>query len=230
MCGRFTLRTPANQLAGQFRLETMPDLQPRYNISPTQAVPIVRTTKEAPRRQMTFARWGLVPSWAKDLAMGSRMINARGETVADKPSFRTAFRRRRCLVAADGYYEWTKTGGRKQPYYIRFRDESPFAFAGLWETWRGPKDDPLDEPLETCTIITTESSESIRHIHDRMPVILDPESYEMWMDPELCEPGPILPLLRPSAADDMIVDPVSTHVNKPTNEDSACIEPIKLSE
>ena len=230
MCGRFTLRTPANELVGQFQLETMPELQPRYNISPTPAVPIVRTTQESPRRQMTFARWGLVPSWAKELAIGNRMINARGETVAEKPSFRTPFRRRRCLVIADGYYEWKKIEGRKQPFYIRLRDERPFAFAGLWDTWRGPRDDPLDEPLETCTIITTESSESIRRIHDRMPVILDPDSYEMWMDPLLCEPGPIQPLLQPYAADEIIVDPVSTHVNKPTNEGTECIVPIKLSE
>ena len=224
MCGRFTLRTPANQLVEQFGLDTMPELRPRYNIAPTQQVPIIRPPGSGPSRQLTFVRWGLIPSWAKEAAIGNRMVNARGETVAEKPSFREAFKRRRCLVVADGYYEWKRTGRAKQPYYIRLRDEAPLAFAGLWESWRGPRDMLLDEPLETCTIITTDANELTSPIHDRMPVILDTNQYEFWLDSEFQESAPLLALLQPYDDDDLVADPVSTYVNSPAHDDATCID------
>jgi len=223
MCGRFTLRAPANRVVDQFRLDTISELRPRYNIAPTQPVPIVRPIGDRPSRQLTFARWGLIPSWAKEAAIGNRMINARGETVADKPSFRAAFKRRRCLVVADGYYEWQRLHGKKQPFYIRLEEDLPLAFAGLWESWQGPRDAPLDEPLETCTIITTDANEFTSPIHDRMPVILRPDDYDIWLDLELQQPEPLLALLQPYADDGLVADRVSTYVNSPRHDDAECI-------
>jgi putative SOS response-associated peptidase YedK len=202
----------------------MPELVPRYNIAPTQQVPIVRVTAGSPHRSLSLARWGLIPSWAKDPSIGNRLINARSETVAEKPSFRSAFKRQRCLVAADGYYEWKKTGAAKQPYHIRLQDGQVFGFAGLWESWSGPRDAPLEQPLETCTIITTAANDFTRQIHDRMPVILRPDDYELWLDPELQEPAPLLPLLRALESDEMVANPVSTFVNRPANDSPRCIE------
>lgn len=167
MCGRFTLRVPAAELVEIFRLLRRPDVQPRYNIAPTQPVAVVRRIDRG--RELSMLRWGLVPSWAKDPKIGARMINARAETVATKPAFRTALRRRRCLVPADGFYEWAKSaGGTKQPHYITRRDGRPFAFAGLWESWDGPD----GSSIESCTIVTTEANDLVGRIHDRMPVIL----------------------------------------------------------
>ena len=223
MCGRFTLRNPANTLVTQFRLESMPHLQPRYNVAPTQSIAIVRQVKNAPQRRLTFARWGFVPPWAKDASMGNRMINARAETVAEKPSFRTAFRRRRCLVLADGYYEWKKQGDQKQPFYIRLAEERPFAIAGLWESWAGTKEEPLDVSLETCTLITTDANALTSKIHERMPVILEPDDYDLWLDLELNARDPLIRLLKSYDADEMVSDPVSTYVNNPTHDDPKCV-------
>ena len=164
--------------------------------------------------------WGLIPSWAKERSIGSRMINARGETVAEKPSFRTALRRRRCLIVTDGYYEWQKIGGPKQPYYYHRPDSGVFAFAGLWESWR---DKATDETVESCTIITTEANAQAAEIHDRMPVILMPEEYDRWLDRKNEDAATVADLIRPGPEDFLSVYPVSTFVNRPTNDEAACI-------
>ena len=172
-------------------------------------------------RELVWLRWGLIPSWARDPAIGNRLINARAETVGEKPAFRAALRRRRCLIAADGFYEWQRAGARKQPYFIRLRDDRPFAFAGLWESWEGAD----HSALETCTILTTDANEVMRPIHDRMPVILAPDDYARWLDPAIESPAPLAGLLRPYAADDLTASAVSPHVNSPAHEDPRCIEP-----
>ncbi len=172
MCGRYTLKTPIDVVAEHFGLDEYPSsLTPSYNIAPTQEVAAV--VEEDEKRKLKMFRWGLVPSWAKDPAIGNKMINARAETVSEKPSFRSAFKRRRCLIVADGFYEWQKTdGGAKQPYHFRMKDSSPFAFAGLWETWDGDGAD-----VRSCSIITTDANDLMKEIHHRMPVILLPDNY-----------------------------------------------------
>ncbi len=172
-------------------------------------------------------RWGLVPHWARDAAIGNRMINARAETVAEKPAFRAAFRQRRCLIAADGIYEWRKApDGAKQPYFIRRADDAPFAFAGLWERWRTPGDGTHGgEPLETCAIITTEANQTLAPIHHRMPVILAADDHDAWLDPEPPSAAALTALLRPAPADAVIAQPVGRHVNNARNDDPACIAP-----
>jgi putative SOS response-associated peptidase YedK len=224
MCGRFTLRSPAVVLADHFDVAIEGELAPRYNIAPTQLVSAVRKGSTDDARRFVALRWGLVPHWAKDVSVGNRMINARAETVAQKPAFRTAFRRRRCLIPADGYFEWQKRGKTKQPYYFRMQDDSPLAFAGLWESWRGEAD---QQAVESCTIITTEANALTRPIHDRMPVILEPACYDVWLDAAVDNIEALLPLLRPLPADAMTADPVSTHVNSPRNDDPRCIEVVK---
>jgi putative SOS response-associated peptidase YedK len=208
-------------LIEEFHLAGRPQLEARFNIAPTQLVAAVRVPPDAGERNLAMLRWGLVPSWAKDPSQGNRMINARGETVAEKPSFRSAFKQRRCLVVADGYYEWKKVGSKKQPYYFRVRQRDVFAFAALWEVWRGGAD---GEALESCTIITTEANELARAVHDRMPVILDPEDYSLWLDPQEQDRERIQPLLRPYDASNMTADPVSTYVNNVRHDDAKCIE------
>jgi putative SOS response-associated peptidase YedK len=167
-------------------------------------------------------RWGLIPSWAKDPAIGNRMINARAETVAEKPAFRAAFRRRRCLVVADGFYEWARGGKPRQPYFIRMHDDRPFAFAGLWESWQGPD----EGPVESCTLLTTEPNELLEPIHNRMPLILGEDDYDQWLDPALQRPDALQPLLRPLPSDQMTAEKISTYVNSPANDDPRCIEPV----
>ena len=218
MCGRYSLIVDASVLAGVFDLDPPRDLKPRFNIAPTQTVPIVRAGREVPR-ELTGVRWGLVPSWAKDSKIGARMINARGETVAEKPSFRSAVKTRRCLIPADGFYEWVKTDGGKQPHYIHFADGRAFAFAGLWERWHKGEGKPLD----TCTIITTRPNELIAPLHDRMPVILAPDNFAEWIQPVELRPGRLDVLLSPCPAEEMEAYPVSTHVNKPANNDLECV-------
>jgi len=179
MCGRFLLKSPLVELQGAFGFAERLNLEPRFNIAPAQTVAIVRLRANGDGRELALVRWGLVPAWAKEPAIGGKMINARAEGIAAKPAFRAAFRQRRALVLADGFYEWRKVeGSRKQPMLIRRRDHAPFAFAGLWEVWRGP-----DGPLETCTIVTTAANALLAPIHDRMPVILDPADHEAWLDP-----------------------------------------------
>lgn len=222
MCGRFTLFAPGDVLERMFGVDEAPSLAPRYNIAPSQPVAAGRVLPDGSGREIALLRWGLVPSWAKDPAVGERMINARAETVAEKPSFRSAFRRRRCLVPADGFYEWRKAPGRKHPYFIRFRDERPFAIASLWERWEGPD----GSAVETCALITTAANEAVSPIHDRMPVILDPNDYDLWLDPALQAKEALLPLLRAFPADEMTAFPVDLRVNNPKVDTPACIEPL----
>lgn len=220
MCGRFTLRTPMAVLAEQFRLTVVEPIAPRYNIAPTQQVAAVRTAAETVDRELAHLRWGLIPSWARDRVIGNRMINARAETVAEKPSFRSAFRRRRCLVLADGYYEWRKVGRAKQPYYFHMTGDGPFAFAGLWERW-----EKGDEPIESCTIITTAANRLAREVHDRMPVILSPADCDLWLD-RSAQTAELAGLLRPYDAGQLTSHEVATLVNSPKNDDPKCVEPI----
>lgn len=225
MCGRFTLRTPSHILLPQYSLNDEVDFLPRYNIAPTQSVVAIRRSRASEERQLAMLKWGLVPFWAKDPSIGNRMINARAETVASKPSFRIPFRRRRCLILADGYYEWQKTNrGNKQPYYIRMKEDRPFTFAGLWESWGDQKKQQSGLAWETCTIITTYANQMTRPIHDRMPVILDPSDHGLWLDPDILDVARLEPLLTPFDSKAMVAGPVSTRVNRPTMDDPRCIE------
>ena len=220
MCGRYTQTKSGEAIARTFNLATPPDPQPRYNISPTQPISAIAQTNED--REYRIFQWGLVPSWSKDPSIGSRMINARSETVAEKPSFRAAFKRRRCLVLADGFYEWQRTGGKKQPYYIQVKDQEMFGFAGLWETWESGD----GSHLESCTILTTEPNGLMETIHNRMPVILHPEDFDLWLDPSLQDGQHLQHLLRPYEDEAMAAYAVSTVVNNPRNERPECVEPM----
>lgn len=220
MCGRFTLTADAAAIATLFGLADIPPISPRYNIAPTQPVPVIRQLSAASDRKFGLLQWGLIPSWAKDTKIGSRLINARAETAAEKPSFRSALRRRRCLVLADGFYEWQRQQQRKQPYYICLRDARPFAFAGLWEHWQ----DRAGATLETCTILTTAANELVAPIHNRMPVILAQTDHDRWLDPVMQNPQHLKPLFRPYPADQFSAFPVSDHVNNPHNDDPGCLE------
>lgn len=222
MCGRYTLQASPEELARQFSVEVEdPSLfKPRYNIAPSQNVAVVRLKPDTSQRELVRLRWGLIPSWAKDPRIGNQMINAKAETVATKPSFRSAFRKRRCLIPADGFYEWQQQGRQKQPMYIRLRDRRPFAFAGLWERWE-PKD---GEPVESCTIVTTEPNEFMRLIHNRMPVILAPPDYDIWLDPTVQQTETLQAMLMPYPPESMEAYPVSRLVNNPRNDIPQCVE------
>jgi putative SOS response-associated peptidase YedK len=221
MCGRFTLTADNETVAPQFELPLPKEmnLAPRYNIAPTQPVAAVRLNRG--ERELTHFHWGLIPSWSKDAKVGSRMINARSETVTDKPSFRTAFKRRRCLIPASGFYEWQKQNGSKQPVYIQPTDEDLFAFAGLWEVWHSAD----GGEIESCTILTTTPNELMAQIHNRMPVIVEREDYDSWLEPG-DEPEQGLHLLRPFPSHKMSAYPVSTIVNSPRNDSPECIAPL----
>jgi putative SOS response-associated peptidase YedK len=220
MCGRYTLSAPAELVAELFELAEAPALAPRYNIAPGQDAPIVRAA--APGRRLEMARWGLVPAWARDPAVGSKSINARAESVAEKPSFRDSFAERRCLVPADGFYEWRAEGGRrKTPYHLRPAAGGLIAFAGLWDVWRAGAGDPA---LETFAIVTTDASEDLRDLHDRMPVVLPPASWTAWLAADTA-PGDLQRLLRPAPARFFVPRPVSTRVNSVDNDDAACLAP-----
>lgn len=222
MCGRFTLATSADEIADLFDVGDVPDLRPRYNIAPTQDVPVCRVHEGA--RGVAELRWGLVPFWADDEKIGNRMINARGETVSEKPAFRAAFKYRRCLIPADGFYEWKKEDDGKQPYRIRRRDGAPFAFAGLWEQWS----DEDNQKLETFTIITCEAADWVRDLHSRMPVILEPDHFELWLDHDRVEYAALDELLVPYDREDLMTyEAVSRDVNSPSNDRSELIEPIE---
>jgi putative SOS response-associated peptidase YedK len=223
MCGRFSLSQSGDAIATAFQLSEVPDLVPRYNIAPTQPAPVLLLNAEG-HRQFKLLYWGLIPSWAKDPKLGARMINARSETVAEKPAFRTAFKRRRCLVLADGFYEWQRRDKVKQPFYFQVgQGRQPFAFAGLWEHWQSSEGDTID----SCTILTTEPNELLRSIHDRMPVILEPQDYDRWLDPTQ-RPELLQPLLRPYDAQQMVSYAVNTQVNNPRHDRPDCIEPIAV--
>lgn len=220
MCGRFTLIAEIGALEARFGFEATDfPYTPSYNIVPGQ--PVLAVLRHETTRA-GYLRWGLVPSWAKDPTIGNRMINARVETVTDKPSFRRALRRQRCLVLADGFYEWRRFGKTKQPMYINLQDHRPFAFAGLWEVWR----DATGTPLYTCTILTTTANTVLRPIHHRMPVVLDAAAEALWIDRSVMAPETLLPLLKPYVSENMEVYAVSQLVNSPHNNSPACIAPM----
>jgi len=220
MCGRYTLATDGQTLANEFGVEDLAGWEPRFNVAPSQAVAaIVRRDDELKAARL---HWGLVPGWSKDKKSGARAINARAETVAEKPSFRAAFAKRRCLVLADGYYEWVKQGDHKQPYYIARDPGIPFAFAGLWERWVR-EDDP---PYYSCSIVTCAASEDLAGLHHRMPVVLDRDHYSVWLDND-ADRAAHLELLGPAPVGTFVPYPVSTFVNAPANDTPHCIEPLE---
>ncbi len=221
MCGRFTLTADPNTLQQAFPEFKVPDqMSPHYNIAPTQPVAVVPNDG---RMAVDFFIWGLIPFWAKDPKIGNRMINARSETLAEKPSFRTPYRRRRCLILADGFYEWVKPagGGAKIPHLIKMESQDPFAFAGLWENWQAPD----GSEVKSCTIITTEPNALVSKLHNRMPVILPREAYADWLDPEERKPETLNQYLKPFPAVEMMAYPVSTLVNNPVNDVPEVIQP-----
>ncbi|MFQ5679025.1 MAG: SOS response-associated peptidase [Gemmatimonadota bacterium] len=224
MCGRFTLKTPVAEVARLFEADVPPevDLPPRYNIAPTQPVVAVRLRGSSGERELALLRWGLLPAWVKDPAEWPTLINARAETLDRKPAFEDAVRGRRCLVPADGFYEWRRERGGKQPYYVRARDGSLLAFAGLWEE----RTDASGETLASCTIVTTDANSLLRPLHDRMPVMLDVGGQARWLDPKLRSYRELEPLLRPVAAERLVVHPVSRVVNRTEVDDPSCIEPL----
>jgi len=225
MCGRFAFYSPHEAVTRLFGATPAAAFEPRYNIAPTQFVATVRETGGP--REVAMLCWGLVPSWAKEKSIGARMINARSETLAEKPSFRNAFRRRRCLILADGYYEWQRSGTVKQPYFISFEDGQPFGMAGLWERWRDPAS---GEPLESCCIVTTSPAAAVAQVHDRMPVIVPPDAYAEWLDPRNEATDRLARLLGPWGGPGLQAQPVSRRVNDARNQGAALIQPLPASD
>jgi putative SOS response-associated peptidase YedK len=232
MCGRFTLRTPAPRLIEIFQVDAIPQLSPRFNIAPTQLILCIRAKVEVEvsEREALMMRWGLIPFWAKDASIGNRLINARSETVAEKPSFRNAYRKRRCLIMADGFYEWQKLSDRtKRPHLIHLPEHQPFAIAGLWESWTDKSSD-TDPGIEsnditTCTLLTTTANSEMRELHDRMPVILRPEDWAAWLS-ETSGSQQRDGLLQPLPDGSLQHFPVSTTVNRPANDSPDCVKPL----
>jgi putative SOS response-associated peptidase YedK len=226
MCGRYRLSRRAEILASYFYAEYEGiDWEARYNIAPTQSVPVIRRDPHKPVRRASLMRWGLVPNWAKDASVGARMINARAETAAEKPAFRESLLCRRCLIPADAFYEWQRIGRSKQPYCFEMIEREPFAFAGLWDSWRAPD----GSTLETCTILTTTPNQLLADVHDRMPVILPPASSDLWLDPGFRDLAATTEMLKPYDAGEMRHYAVSTRVNNVSNDDRQCSEPIEMS-
>ena len=226
MCGRYALMSSPELVAELFAIAHVTRFKPRYNIAPTQDAPVIRTAAEG--RELVPMRWGLVPHWAKDPALGARMINARSETAGRKPAFREAMQRRRCLVPADGFYEWTQAGRGKQPYFIRRRDGAPCALAGLWEHGHaGTAGGEESAVVHSFTILTTAPNELVAPIHDRMPVIVAPEDFDRWLDADVRDPATLASILVPCGAELLTAHPVSRRVNTPANDDPACVEPAE---
>jgi putative SOS response-associated peptidase YedK len=221
MCGRFALKAPPRSIQEHFDLPETVDLSPRYNIAPSQEIAVVRLLPGKNFRQLDMLRWGLIPGWARDIKISYKMINARAETLAQKPAFRAAFKKRRCLIAADGFYEWLHSGGNKQPFFVHMKNGSVFGFAGLWETWKSSE----GNIVESCAIITTTANNLIRKVHDRMPVVLHPAQYDAWLADESPEDF-LLQLLTPYPANEMEAFRVSQEVNSPRNDIPACLQPI----
>jgi putative SOS response-associated peptidase YedK len=222
MCGRYRLVRKKEILAEIFGLENENEVDwaPRYNVAPGQDVAVIRQDATQPVRTFSLVRWGLIPSWAQDPKVGYTMINARAESIAEKPAFREPLQSRRCLIPADGFYEWAKQGKEKAPYCFTLADDSVFAFAGLWDRWTNPE----GEWLQTCSIITTSANPLVAGVHDRMPVILEPENYDLWLDPALKKAEQVIDFLKPYRADAMKSWRVSSRVNSAQNDDPECIE------
>jgi putative SOS response-associated peptidase YedK len=243
MCGRFTLSQSATTLAQTFHVE-ITDWEPKYNIAPTQMVWAVLYDQTSEKRKLEQLRWGLIPSWAKDPGMGAKLINARSETVAEKPAFRSAFKRRRCLIVADGFYEWQQRDGKKQPFYFRLKHGEVFGFAGLWEEWqgsqkettgeRGSQEEPpkggthSENTISSCTILTTRANELLEPVHDRMPVILHQKDYDLWLAPQVQTPEMVQQLLQPYPSEAMTAYAVSTIVNNPKYDRPDCIQAVSM--
>ena len=224
MCGRYRLSRRKQIFEEHF--DTAPwddDWNPRYNIAPTQPIPVIRQHPKEPIRQVSLMKWGLVPSWAKDTSGAARMINARSETAAMKPAFRDPLKCRRCLIPADAFYEWKRNGTSKQPYCFEVNGGELFAFAGLWDRWK----DPTSDWIKTCSILTTTPNAVTRNVHDRMPAILDPESYGLWLDPGMTDAQVVSELLKPYDARLMRCYPISTRINHVANDDEECSRPVE---
>jgi len=219
MCGRYAIISVPEAMRRLFRYAEQPNFPPRYNVAPTQPVPVVRIAEGA--RHFALMRWGLLPAWVKDPRTFTLLINARAETASEKPAFRNAMKRRRCLIPADGFYEWRREGAHKQPFFIRRKDCAPFAFAGLWETWSGPG----GEEMDTAAILTTQANETLQALHHRMPVILPPEAYDLWLD-EGADPREVAGLMVPAPNDQLELFAVSDAVNKVVNDDPRNIAPL----
>jgi putative SOS response-associated peptidase YedK len=227
MCGRYRL-SRRKQLVEEYfdSVSGEEDWSPRYNIAPTQLVPVIRQNPKEPIRELSLIRWGLVPSWAKDSSLATKMINARSETASTKPAFRDALRFRRCLIPADGFYEWSRTGKAKQPYCFEVNGGELFAFAGLWDRWK----DPSGTAVQTCSILTTTPNAVSSAVHDRMPVILDPDTYDLWLHSGMMDASAASELLKPCDARLMRCYPVSTRVNHVENDDEGCSAPVELDQ
>jgi putative SOS response-associated peptidase YedK len=220
MCARYTLSAPAHALAELFDLDLLFDVRPRYNIAPTQDVLAVRAAPDGLRKYVKL-RWGLIPSWADDLSIGQKLLNARSETVGEKPSFRDAIRKRRCLIAADGFYEWKTLNKKKLPFHIHRPDRRPFAFAGIWERW----DAPDGKPIESCSILTTAANPFMKPLHERMPVIVFKEHHARWLDPNIKQAKELEDLFAPVADAALVMNSVTPKVNNARFDDPVCIEP-----
>ena len=226
MCGRYRLSRRKQIIEEHFDVSGEEDWAPRFNIAPTQSVPVIRQNPKEPVRQLSLMRWGLIPSWAKDSSVAASMINARAETASTKPAFRDAMKSRRCLIPADGFYEWSRTGKTKQPYCFEINEGQLFAFAGLWEGWK----DPSGQWVKSCSILTTTPNAVASAVHDRMPVIIDPDTYDLWLDPGMKGVSAASDLLKPYDARLMRCYPVSTRVNQVANDDDECTKPLELVE
>jgi len=218
MCGRYTVTSSPEVIRALFRYQEQPNFSARYNVAPTQPIAIVRLVEG--KRQFALVHWGLLPSWVKDPKTFTLLINARGESAAEKPAFRAAMRRRRCLIPADGFYEWKAVGGRKQPFFVRAKSGAPFAFAGLWETWTGPN----GEELETVAIVTTQANRTLAPIHDRMPVVVPPEAFDLWLDCAHVDATTAAALIQPAPEDMLEAYAVSTGVNRTANDNPKLVE------
>jgi len=222
MCGRFALGILPFSVLEFFNIDGLVEFKPHYNIVPTQSIPAILHDKDSNKRTIKMFHWGLIPSWAKESKIGSRLINARSETVSEKPSFRDAFKYRRCLIPTTGYYEWGHKSKNKQPYYIKMRDDMLFAFAGLWEHWKSGE----EGEIESCTILTTDANDLMQPLHDRMPVILNPEDYDMWLDPDIVKKEILEPLLKSYPSEYMTRYLISRDVNNPRNDSPEIIQPL----
>ena len=227
MCGRYRLSRRKQLIEEHFdSVSDEPDWSVRYNIAPTQPVAVIRQHPKEPVRELSLVRWGLIPSWAKDPSGAARMINARSETADSKPAFRDALKSRRCMIPADGFYEWMRAGKMKQPYCFEVNEGELFAFAGIWDRWKGPSGDMI----ETCSILTTTPNAVTSPVHDRMPVILDPDSYDLWLDPGMTNVAAASDLLKPFDARLMRCFPVSNRINRVANDDEECSRPVEFEQ